>query len=197
MKNLSICRLLYPRGHRTILEYQETASQIFYFALSLNFFFSFSLSIPVSPSFTQFLVICFCYNRMCISETLENVVTKWECVSFLFAAKTNDHKLDTLKTPEICSLTALSTRSAESKCPHGHRAPPGTRTDRMHCLFQLWGYGNSTWVSITPPCRLPSTAHLQCQRAFLLLSVFSVPLDLGPTRKTEDDLLTSTSSIYL
>ena len=73
---------------------------------------------------------------------------------------TNDHKLDNLKTPEICSLTVLSRRSTESKAPTWPLSSSRPQ-DGRHALSlpTLGGSGNPlTCVSTTPP---PSSAPPQ------------------------------------
>ena len=98
---------------------------------------------------------------------------------------TNDHKLDTLKTPEICSLTALSMRSAESKVPTWPLSS-SRHEDRQHALsLPTLGATGAPWREYPSPFlhRPPSTVHLQCRRdsffLFLLLSVFSMSLENG------------------
>lgn len=73
------------------------------------------------------------------------------------------------------SVLWQSGTSAESKCPHS--LPLLSKPRRPgHVVSSNSGAVGTRREYPSPPMRLPSTAHLQCQRAFLLLSVFSVPI---------------------
>lgn len=127
-------------------------------------------------------------------------VIKWECISFLLAAMTNDHKLDNFKHQKCIFSQFWGLKVQNQSVSMATLFLKALGKTVFFASSNFWWLlaflDMCTYYSSSMVCPPKSASKVTLPP--LLLWVFSVcplSLDLGPTWKTEDDLLTSRFSI--